>query len=355
MLNKALWKKHYKETKYLIWGFWLVSLVYPLNIINYERIAIDIMEKNLLNGSEPPALFFNFEPSGFISLFQMILLVGIASILLGLERSNQSMDFTLTLPFKRHVLLRSKWSIGVITILSANFVSFIFTSIILYNSYLITLIPYHLFLFYYTSSVIYLIGIYTFSLLIGKIVGNHIGQFVLTWIFLLLPAGVFTLLSHGIRFHYEHLTETTLNNSFYMYETFFHAITMPISLIATDFAIETAQLDGLEPYRFYAFFIPLVITTLFLSTTRYLSKNMRSEHNGKLIIYKPFESLFIFGVVICFYLLGGTLITSIMYPLETVVVYHIGGLIAGGIAFVTINLLLNKNIRFKGIGGVKNV
>jgi acetoin utilization transport system permease protein len=354
MINKALWKKHYKQTKYLIWGFLLVSMFYPINILNEERVVKQVIEANY---NKIPEYYSMFQPSLFVSLFQMILLVGMASILLGLERSNQSMDFTLTLPYKRKEILRSKWLIGVLTILSVTFISFFITSIILYNSTLIAVFPYQSFVFYYSSSVIYLIGIYSFSLFVGLIVGNHVAQFILTWIFLLLPVGLYILLSQSITYHYDYLTETTfgLYHFFYSYERFFLAITMPISLLATDFAIESAQLNGIDIYRFYAFLLPIAISIIFFSSSNYLSKNMRSEQNGKLIIYKPFESFFTFGVVVCFYLLGGKLTSIIMYPLQNIIVYHIGGLLCGGISFAIVKFLLGKKLHFKSLGGIKNV
>jgi acetoin utilization transport system permease protein len=353
MFNKALWKKHYKQTKYLIWGFVFATLIYPFNILNEENILKNMIEMNIARGEGFPTYYSLSEPGLLVSLFQMIIIIGIATILIGLERSNQSMDFTLTLPYKRKEIVLNKWFFGVVTIVAANSISFIITSIILYKSTLLTFLSYELFIFYFVASTIYLIGIYSFSLFIGHLVGNHFGQYILTWIFLMFPLGFFTLIRYVIAYHYDYFTRSTSSvyHLFYAYAEFAEMITMPLSLLSFDFAIETAQIDGLEQYRFYALLLPITITLLFLWSSSYFAGSMKSENNGKLLLFNQVEKIFIVGVVVCFYLLGGMLTSSIMYPFTNLIIYHIGGFLAAGIAYVIVRLLLGKGLP---IGGSKN-
>jgi acetoin utilization transport system permease protein len=352
MFYKALWKKHYKQTKYLIWGFVFATFIYPFNILNEENRFKTMIEMDWFERSAED--YYAFEPSLFVSLFQILIIIGIATILIGLERSNQSMDFTLTLPYKRKEILLNKWFFGVVTIITANSISFIITSIILYKSILITFFPYQLFIYYFVASTIYLIGIYSFSLFIGQLVGNHFGQYILTWIFLMLPIGLFTLIRHMVIYHYDYFTHSSfsIHHVFYGYDDFAQILTMPISLIAIDFAIETAQIGGIiDPIRFYALILPIGITFLFIICSNYLSNHMNSENNGKLLVFKKLEKFFIIGVVICFYLLGGLLATSVMYPFTNLFIYHIGGFLSAAIAFVAVILLLGRRLP---LGGYKN-
>jgi acetoin utilization transport system permease protein len=350
MFNRALWKKHYKQTKYILWSFWFITLFYPINIYFEEQK----LQMFLRETKQMPAEIWGFAPSGMLAVFQMLCLVVLAAVILGLERSNHSMDFTLSLPYKRKDILLSKWAIGVVTIVTATVFTMLITLPILLNSLILSYFSLQLFFIYFATSCIFLIGIYSFSLFIGLLVGSHIPQFIFTWIFLFLPYGLYRLASIGYSTHYDYFTQTKfrLQPLYYSFENLFETITIPLYFPRLDYKVvqETAHFGIYGTENYIALLMPIVLTSIFLLSISFFAKELKSEKNGKILLYKQLEPLLIIGTTFCFYLLGGFMLSSMIVPVyedPNIVIYHVGAITFAFISLFIITKLLGKQLIFK--------
>ncbi|OZM56267.1 hypothetical protein CIB95_12650 [Lottiidibacillus patelloidae] len=338
MFNRFLWKKHYKQSKFLIWTFIFVSLFYPINI--YFQIGRLQSELQLvpITGHH-----YYFNASYWISIIQILCLVLLATIFQGRERSNQSIDFALSLPLKRKDILLSKWSFGVVTIVAVNVLTMLITTPLVYYSILSNYLPLHTIFLYFFASTITLIGIYTLCLLVGQIVGNQYTQLFASAILLLFPFFFWILAYMGFMVHYENLFDITKITFHFegLILSLMFTTTMPVFLVNLDLgAMLTANTPVREePFRFFlkALFTPALITVLYLSLIGLFSKKVNSENNGKLLVYKQLNKIIKIAIVLCSYLIGGWVFAGFIFEKTApVLFYHAGGIIFASITYFVI-------------------
>jgi acetoin utilization transport system permease protein len=341
MLNRTLWKMHYKQAKYLLWVYVAISLLYPLNIY--------ITNDRYLTANEPSLVILNFSASEWVSALQVLCLIALAATLQGLERTNQSMDFSLALPFKRKDILLSKWSIGVITIVAVNLVSLLLTSAILLSSELLPFIPYQLFLFYFFTSTVFLIGIYSLCLFVGLLVGNFSAQFALSLIVLYLPFAYFIFIYLGSDSPLKYILN--FDKSSFLFNIGKVMISMPVFLSTFDHEVMIPK-QATSSYEYYvtAFATPVIITILYVSLVNFFAKKIISEHNGRFLLSRKLEPIFTAAVVICSYLFGGILFsifdTSTSISME-LLWFHFGGSMFGLISYFIATRLVGRNLLFR--------
>jgi acetoin utilization transport system permease protein len=343
MFNRILWAKHYKHSKYLIWSFLFISLLYPLNI--YFEI------ENLMRAQSSLHLFYEseylFNASYWITIVQIICLVVLSTILQGHERSNQSLDITLSLPFKRKDIFLSKWGIGVVTILVANVLTLLLTIPVIVNSLLNIYLPLHIIFIYFFASTITLIGIYSLGLLVGQIVGNQYAQFFTSALLLLAPFFFWLITFMGIMVHLDYFVDQTKHDiglEGYLLTLMF-TTTMPIFLVNFDLGMMTAIPPRIEQFSFLikSLITPLLITTIYLSLIGVFSKKVKSENNGKLFVYKQLYKVAKITVVLCAYFIGGWIFAGWIYPKNApVLFYHVGGILFAFISYIIASFMEKK-------------
>jgi acetoin utilization transport system permease protein len=350
MFIKALWLKDYKQSKFIIWAFWLVSFYIPYKF--YEEInSTEYMFRNWESwGNNDTFQYYFYWMFTEISLLHVLILIVLASVLVGYERTNQGMDFTLSLPFKRRDIMLAKWFIGVVNIIGATTISVLFSYVMVENSILDNYIPDEIFLYYYLTAITVFIGVYTFSLLIGLLSGSVVSQFVFSWIFLFFPYGIWTLVEAFYSYHYRFFTGKHLWYGHYdpLNELFMN-LTFPIQLLDIGSGIhEFVDLEkaysGL-PYLM----IPVVVTIISLLLMSYLSNWMKSENNGKLLTFEKLAPVLKVGVFVCFYLLGGAFFGGMNFSNQdtsNLFSYHIAGIIVSVIMYFILTKIIGMRIQF---------
>ncbi|MCH1626981.1 ABC-2 transporter permease [Ferdinandcohnia quinoae] len=351
MFNKALWMRNYKQSKFVIWGFWLVSLYFAYKFYNItEETEYSLANWAKWGNSDPYQ--FNFGNYFEIPVFQMLLIVTLATVLVGLERSNQSMDFTLSLPFKRKDIFFAKWVFGVVHIFAAVTVSIIISIIILITSVVHDYLPVTAFGYYYIVSLITLIGAYSFSLLIGFIGASIVSQFAFSIIFLALPYGLYNLIYQGFKYHYQAFTGNYFSYPGKLQEIdhLFENLSFPTHLFELDNDIQNIFVWKWSDYsNLYLLIVPIAVTVLSLLFTSILSKKMQSENNGKVLAYEKLQPYLKAGVFICFYLFGGMLVGGSSHRYDEVpslLPYHLGGLGFSILAYFIVSKLSGLRLQF---------
>ncbi len=343
--TKGLWLKDYKQSKFIIWAFWLVSLYIPIKVfkeIQHVNVAFKYWNEANEKGPFEYHLFWNYTDVAFLQLVVVLLL---ACTLIGLERTNQSMDFTLSLPFKRQTILLTKWLLGVINIVLATLLSVLAALILLSNSMLVDYMDPEIIWYSGFISIFVLIGVYTFALLIGFMGASVISQLVFSVIFLLFPMGIMMLIDQFFTYHSEALGL----GHFYLppaIYSVFEYISFPIQLLLLDRSINGflhEYINGPNQLGVEPIIVPIIVTIVSLALIMKFSKAMKSENNGKILVYDKYQPVFKVGVFICFYLLGGAIFPEFIYNYNEsrhVITYHIGGFLLAFIVTYIVSKLL---------------
>ncbi|MEC2373733.1 ABC-2 transporter permease, partial [Bacillus thuringiensis] len=200
MFQKVLWMHTYKQSKYIVWLFWLVSF-YVLSYKYYLASAEQLKYFHEHNEWKYIYRYYYQLSLPDAIMVQGGLLIALACILIGWERQNQSSDILWSMPFKRKHLFMTKWLFGVCNILAIVILNWglfaIMKKATFHNKYQI-FSPFHT---YFLYMVIILIAIYTLALCIGTIAGNMISQGFFSVAILGFPFILPTLIAGAISIH----------------------------------------------------------------------------------------------------------------------------------------------------------
>ncbi|MCX2825580.1 ABC transporter permease [Bacillus pseudomycoides] len=349
MFHKALWIQNYKQGKYVIWLFWLSTLyVLPYKYYTDAQHMAEYLRKTT-------DTYYGYFLQGAGILFPALLLMGLAILLIGRERNNQSIDFLWSMPFKRSHLFLSKWLLGIVHIVGALSLSWLFMYIIYRNTIHAqyqSFSPFHL---YFVYTIITLIAVYTFTLFIGTITGNVISQGALSYIMIILPLYIFRLTFPFFALHVD-LSQEEYN---YNYNKYAH-YTENVSVVAPlnyfhihynydpqngPFKDEFGDLQTGPTYHHipsvWTLLSPAIYILICLPLGSYLYTRAPNEHNGKILLYPKLHKYFLICTSICFALLGGVVFTDGSNSLPLYYIYFMG---SGLLTYVTLYRLLKQKL-----------
>ncbi|NBI27879.1 ABC transporter permease subunit [Chengkuizengella marina] len=324
MFNKTLWYKDYKQTKFILWSIWAVLFLgMPVQVITRLQNLREYEKNELLinpNFKIYTDYFYN-SVLNFNSIYVVlvILIFILASLLIGSERGNKTNDFTFSLPFSRKQIFLSKWMIGTTFIVSAFIFNFIFAQVIIYFSEYQNMLDFEWSFIYFVYPFMAFVALYVFALFFGTITGGFIYQAALTFIFFIFPSGIYILL--------ESFSQTILNKELYVFYNKFDVWFLGNYLDISSYTSKNLFFNTVHQYNmiedgFYSFqsydyqfnyyflFIPILYTLILLTLSVLLYERNKVENNGKFLLFSQLNKFFMFGIVICFALLGGIIGTA---------------------------------------------
>lgn len=336
MFHKALWMRTYKQGKYLLILFWLISL-FNLPYQYYSDAQAQLRQSKMK--FDDYIYYYSYSFSGpDIVIIQGILLVALACILIGWERNNQSIDFLWSMPFKRSHLFLSKWLFGTVHIVSALSVSW-FLMYIVYKTTIHaeyqSFTPFHL---YFAYAIMTLIAAYTLSLFIGTITGNIISQSALSYILMIFPLYIFQLVFPFFALHVD-LSEKEYHDVYRKSSIYIENISTLAPLthfnISYDYdprreAIkdEDGTIHAGPAYHHipsaWTLLSPAIYILICLLLGAYLYARSPNEHNGKILLYQRLHVYFLICTSICFGLLGSEVFTDSSKSIPLHYMYFIG-------------------------------
>ncbi|PFN09611.1 ABC transporter permease subunit [Bacillus cereus] len=360
MFHKALWMRQWKQGKYIILLFWLISL-YQLPYKYYQAAQMALKQSTMKFDDYTYYYSYYFQTDEGV-FFQGATLIALACLLIGWERNNQSTDFLFSMPFKRKDIFLTKWLFGVFNIIAVQVICWISMYGIkngsFHNEYQI-FTPFHSYFLYAT---VVLIATYTFALFIGTITGNIFSQSSLTAILLFLPYGLVLLISGFIYSNtqgsVEALGEIERKTHIYLQH---ESIISPLESFSITYdyhPIETFDDDGnklssvpqdnpmehtsvpspwklLTPFAYIMILLPLSI---------FLYTRTPNEQNGKILLFPSLQKWFMLCTVLCFGLLGG----RILGGRDALLSYYIGFFLFAIISYFTFTRLLKLKFAFGG-------
>ncbi|WP_209125440.1 ABC transporter permease subunit [Alkalihalobacillus sp. BA299] len=335
MLTKALWMKEYKHTKTLIWGLLLLFFFdFPIRV-SLSLESWKAMEEQAASdpGSYAHPIVHDFMVrslffGGFATFLGMILIVLLAGVLIGSERNTRRNDFSFALPYKRSEMFLTKWLIGFLTITSFYTVNYVAAYFLVASS------DYGYFLEQFSHVQLFImpllgfITLFSFAMLMGTIAGEMISQMVLTFIFTFFPLGFYYLVQGFWMIHTDHYLHEPNTLGYFVWPIY-----------------------SVDAYSSKPILIPIVATILFTIIATKLYMVNKSEHNGEFLIFKGLQPIFKVGIIVCFALLGGMLISSLTPYMNgnilTIVFYWIGFMIFAFLSYRLTTRLFTMNVTVK--------
>ena len=360
MFHKALWMRTYKQGKYVMLLFWLSSL-YKFPYQYYSEAQSQLGQSNMKFEDYTYYYSYTFYPYDSVILQSAILIV-LACLLIGWERSNQSADFLWSMPFKRKDIFLTKWLFGVVNIIIVNIVCWIsmygVKKLSFHNPYQ-EFSPFHTYFLYAT---IILLAVYTFALFIGTITGNLFSQGSLTTILLLLPYGLILLVSGFVYAHtgdsteelykIEDKTRTYLQyvNIFAPLDSFNIVFDYHPAYEFDQYGNEIATSPNVDPMEHttvpsaWKLLTPFLYIVLFFPIAIFLYTQSPNEQNGKILLFPKLQKWLIGCAVLCFSLLSGRI-----FGMElSLFGYYISFFSAGIVSYILLHRLLKWKFSFGG-------
>ncbi|WP_026689007.1 ABC transporter permease subunit [Alteribacter aurantiacus] len=328
MFHKALWIQNYKQSKMLIW---ILTIIFVIHLPFQTMIAIENWREYPHFYSATEYDIYRLFIGGSLPFFVLIATAILAGLLIGIERNTRRNDFTFSLPFKRGDMYLAKWIYGALSISVIHTVTFFTAYLILFTSeYAYRLQWFSLTELFLTPLIGYVL-FFSFAMFIGTIAGEMISQVVLTFIFAIFPFGLFVLLGYGFDLHFRFNWEPP--------EWILYAAPLLFPFLnQQDQSLVNPLLVAL----------PWTIATLAIGY--FLYQRNKVEHNGEFLLFKQLQPVFLVGIVVCFALLGGMLISAIvpwgMTDLQ-VIAYWIGFLVFALFSYLLSRRLLSMNVTVK--------
>ncbi|WNB91389.1 ABC transporter permease subunit [Bacillus sp. NEB1478] len=351
MFHKALWMRNYKLAASAVWALYLV-LFFLLPFSFYGKAAN--FKKEMDRFRDHPGdfnLYFHFQ-GGEIAVILTLILVGMAALLIGQERTTHSTDLTFALPFSRKDIFLSKWLFGAAHIITSLLVNLLLCVLILKFSVL-SEVTNAKFLLEFTSFVIPTsLAIFSFCMFIGTIAGTMVSQFILSLIFIFFPIGFLTLLGSFFTFNgFLNDPMHRLDGSLNILGKISELITLPIPILhffyyADDSSKGMIQ-NELQAPSYNAILVACVYLLITLLIGTWLFSITKNENNGKLLVFERGKRFFICGVVLCFALLGGMFGGEIFgsYGEPSYLAYYFSAAIGGIISYFILKKFINLQLR----------
>ncbi|ENQ3109658.1 MULTISPECIES: ABC transporter permease [Bacillus] len=353
MFHKALWMWNWKRGKYAVLLFFFSSL-YLLSF-SYYRIAqkeLDAYYKLQEKGKQY-YYFYAFSSGEGNSFLLTVLIIALACLLIGWERSNQSNTLLMTMPFKRKDVFLSKWAFGSFCIVGSLLINWILMYVIYrttihfdYQSFS----PFHR---YFLYAIVSYVAVYTAALCIGTFTGSIVSQvvFCIPWLLMGL-----TFIPLVYTFTINHLEATNTKNN--TLDQQLYEINKKTNIVAPiyNFTIyyhynpesrkkenDSTTLRNPASYHYYSaksMLVPIFYTIVYLLLGTYLYTRSPNENSQKIFIFQKHLRICIWGTTIYFALLGGYKLNQFHFLLN----YYIALFFAGIITYVVLSRLTNYKV-----------
>ncbi|AFH62290.1 hypothetical protein ACVNS2_16720 [Paenibacillus caseinilyticus] len=373
MFHKGLWFQNYRQSRYILWSFWLIACYSAILFLNHADNVEASIQLTHMRGE---VYQYNFYIDvGLIAMLQLLLCLGLAAFTVGFSRSNNSLDYSYALPVKRSDIYLSKWMLGLLHIVGGTTLTLVFHLYIVNTTVLNNYIPDSTLWNYYIHQLLIQIGVFSFSLWLGLIGGNFFSQIVFSITFLILPYVLFWLIQELLSLHLYALGIMHLDGLFlfnFTTDSLFANISFPLKLfnISQMFMLHTDQLRGLDQeyldqiyltyYGSLSYLIPLLVTGVSIWGMIRLSKTSKNENNGKLLLHNRMHPYLVLGMTICAFLFGGSSLEEMLgnhnYGSEeapqqlyrtNLFIYYISGVCTTVIVYLLTKKLLRNRLTWK--------
>ncbi|MBE1446690.1 hypothetical protein [Paenibacillus sp. OAS669] len=328
MLHKGLWFQNYKQSKYILLAFWLTAVLSGVQFYNHAgNVASHLQFYMEIGKNHQDEYQYNFYANvEMISAIQLLLCVGLAAVLVGLGRTNQTLELAYAMPVKREYIFLTKWLLGVVHIIGATTAGFLIQLAVIHTTVLSTFLPDRLMGIYYLHQLFTLCAVFSLSLWIGFVGGNVISQIAFCIILPLVPYGLYGCMKGLVSMHYFAMgIMSTREDWLFLREMslLFEHISFPIKLLNVNslFALANFTAGNDESYLrevrqlylgVHSFIVPVLVTAASVWGMQRMARTSRNENNGKLLLNERLRPYLVAGGMVCVFLFGGTLLEGML-------------------------------------------
>lgn len=325
MKAKGLWMKEYKQSKMYVW---MLLTLFVIMLPVRASLHLDQWEEMTKQGIQfDDYLIRSLFGVNIPSIIVIFLLIVMAAAMIGAERNTRRNDFTFALPYKRSDIFLVKWLMGVLPIILFYTINFGIAYLMVTSSEYMNQFLGFDFWSYFIYPLLGYVTTYTFALFIGTFCGEMTSQVILTYIFIFFPFGFTFLLSSFLWINFE----ASLPNM-----EFVRHITWPIYIFVDNYSIYNNHI-----------LTPIIATIIFVVVGQWLYSKNHIEHNGEFLIFKQLQPIFFVGIVVCFALLGGIIVSEVTYMSNKLIFYWIGFFTFGVMSYLLTRRLLRMNVMMK--------
>lgn len=348
MFHKALWLRNQKLGSPAVWAMY-ISLFLFLPYSFFGKAQRMLTEERNPYRDAPDNYYLNFQFIGAEIVLFLFLIVGLAALLIGSERTTHATDLTFSLPFKRKDIFLSKWMFGVIHITSGLLLNLLLCMVIIKFTILSKIVDSTFVIEFMLIAVPFSIAIFTFSLFIGTIAANLVSQLLLSGIFLFFPIGFLMLVISFLEYHGIALYNINNLESTQAFKDLITSLTLPMSIIDFTYFVDASD-DSMSLNRvpYVMLLIPFAYTVISVVLGTWLFSKTKNENNGRLLVFEKGRAFFTFGVVLCFALAFGMLGGEIFggYNSPSLIGYYLSATIGGVLAFFMLRKLIHIRMQF---------
>lgn len=349
MFHKALWMQNWKLGKYVVFIFFISTLYF----LPYEYHQAAQEQQQLFSHPElleDGKFYYHYSFYSSDIFWLAIVIIALACLLIGWERSSQSGNILMAMPFKRRDIFLSKWLFGTFFIVG----SFLINWVLMYFIYKSTIHfeyqsfgPFHR---YFLYAIISYVAIYTASLCIGTFTGSIISQSFFSITFCVIGMGFFSLL---IFFFTTHVDAIDKKNHMKYESLYTIGKKTDISVPIMHFSINYSYHPNSQPtddnekipqgpayhsyYSAKAILVPLFYTICCLFLGVFLYTRSPNENNKKIFLFQKYRSLWIWSATLYFALIGGQMLNHF----DLLFSYYVGFFLVGTITYFILSRLTN--------------
>ncbi|WP_129598994.1 ABC transporter permease [Anaerophilus nitritogenes] len=345
LFNKNLYKKDIRL--HWVFGiviFGLLFLDLPMSHIRYlnEISKLDPMSYQYIEELAWRSYMITDPIQGESPIQFFILLIFpimIAGFLLGEERRTKTLELLGVMPYKRVQIYMSKVLAGLSIMIVPYLLNFCITLLMRYSiKEVANLYGYGDVVHWIYMSIVPILLFFSFSMLMGMLVGTTIAQVILTVIFMFLPGGLWGLLmmnAEAIRYTLAiHFNDTFIREMGDIVRFF----TLPLYILP-----ERTFHDCIDKINLIMGILVIASMIMIFIGYRLFLKN-KMERNGEILMFAGLENFFKVGVAICTMLLFGPLLTGIL-QINSIVLLIIGYVIGLGLGWFIPNYCIQVNRR----------
>lgn len=354
--NKALIWKELKNNWVLILLFWVfISFVSSYTLIDEIATYKKLLDHCIYDMSDiHRLLIFN---KAFVGIFSTLLVIMLASTIMGQERDRDTFNLLLAMPYTRQEIIYNKFFIGLGQLpLIFIFNALVMTVIMRFNTGIHFPFTVGDIWFWALHNVIILSFIFVFTMLISCISGTTLGNILFSTIFLFFPYYIAQLIDVNfqdwcwglgltIGDPYKPSLDVILTDPLLEIGSL---LTVPFYLIDINHYINGKEVVESFALLFYSIIIILTVTIYFF--TQYLFAKNHMEQNGEVLMFNQLEGFFKLGVAVCFALLGEILILELFQLNDygedqnyfRLIVSAISYLLIGGISWLIVDRIIKR-------------
>ncbi|WP_053954865.1 ABC transporter permease subunit [Inediibacterium massiliense] len=345
LFNKNLYKKDIRlNWVFGIVMFGLLFLDLPMSHIRYLN-AISNLDPMSYQYTEELAWrsYMITDPIIGESPIQFLILlifpIMMASFLLGEERRTKTLELLGVMPYKRVQIYMSKVLAGLSIMVVPYILNFGITLLMRSSMKEVAhLYGYADLVHWLYVSLVPMLLFFSFSMLIGMLVGTTIAQAILTVIFMSLPGGFWGLLM---------MNTATIQDilSIHFNPTFIENIGDIVRFFTLPFYMFPKQIfhDCMDQMDLIMGVLVIAAMIMIFIGYRLFLKN-KMERNGEILMFAGLENFFKVGVAICTMLLFGPMLTGIL-QMYNIVLLIIGYAIGLGLGWFIPNYFIQVNRR----------